>query len=402
MTDQQESAPQIAEVHGCSGHVKRDGFVDSWRGIFHIILLLDHLPYLLPTAFAILGDFLQPLGYVSVAEGFVFVSGFMSGLVYTRARRERGDRIMWRKAVVRAAEIYVCYVLAVVLLVAFVKCGGESCVDWGSWAGLIAMSLPVAAAKSALLLYQPAFLEILPMYCLFLLGTPILIKQLEKKRCLLVLMFSLSIWVIAQFNVRNILLNLTVFHQTPLHHFVHFGYFNSLGWQIFFVSGLLCGHKTFTAKTPWLYADWRLPALAYIVTQALFVLRHNLLGLSVDNKWVDGSSLGPLRLLNFVCITFLICRFRRHIEKYIAWRGFALLSKHSLQVFAFHLFPIYLAAIVIGGKTSLPILAKFLVVGFCFASLFLIAFLAQLFKQLRSWLVDKWQNIFRPQDINQG
>lgn len=359
--------------------VKRDPFFDSWRGIFHIVMLIDHLPFVLPGTFTVIAGFYEALGYFTVAEGFVFLSGFVSGLVYTRTGREKGDRAMWRKVMIRAGEIYFCYVLAVIALLALVKCTGLSCIEWLAWRPLLDLSLPVASAKVAMLLYQPLFLEILPMYSLFLLVTPIILKQLNRGNRVAVIIISGFVWGAAQFGIREVLLKLLSSRVD-----IVAGYFNSFGWQIIFVTGLLCGHKTYTVKTNWLPTGWKLPVLASIVISVCFVLRHSSCGIDLEETLASRQSIGLLRLINFLCVVFLICKARGLIEKYIAWRGLAFLSKNSLQVFAFHLFPIYLATIAFGGLTTLPIYLQLLFIAICIGSLFLIAFLAQLFKDFRS------------------
>jgi hypothetical protein len=366
----------------------RDGFLDSWRGIFHIVMLIDHMPIVFPGTFALLTVAFSPFGYVSVAEGFVFLSGFVSALVYTRIGRERGNRAMLHKILVRARDIYLCYVLAVVALLALAKAVGVGALMWGSWTDLVFLPLPVASAKVAALLNQPTFLEILPMYALFLLVTPLILQQLEQGRYVVVAVVSISIWIAAQYGIRGQLLRLWPHNiETQL------GYFNSWAWQILFVSGLICGHKTYTCKTRWLPTDWKLPAVAYVFALILFALRHNLLGMNVNYRLTDRALLGPLRLLNFACITFLICSARGLIEKCIAWRGFALLSRHSLQVFAFHLFPFYIVAVLVGSRTYLPVWAQLLAIGFCIISLFVIALLAKLFKDARLRLFTKRQAV---------
>ena len=189
------------------------------------------------------------------------------------------------------------------------------------------------------------------------------------------LVVSLLIWIAAQYGVRDAL-----FRLWPHHIETHFGYFNSCAWQILFVAGLICGHKTFTSKTHWLPAGWKLPAVAYVCFLVLFGMRHNLIGINVNYRLVDRALMGPLRLFDFACITFLVCRARGWMEKFIGWKGFALLSKHSLQVFAFHVFPLYLVAVFMGNRTSLPVWAQLLAAVFCMLSLFQIALLAKLFK----------------------
>jgi hypothetical protein len=356
------------------GGTARDGFLDSWRGIFQIVMLLDHMTFVYPGTFALLSVVYCFFGYVSVAEGFVFLSGFVSGLVYTRVGREKGNRAVWRKAIVRVRDIYLCYVLAVIALLALAKAIGRPPLEPDWQTDLAVLSLPVASAKVAALLYQPTILEILPMYCLFLLATPLILKRLEKGNYAEVALVSLSLWIGAQYGIRDVLLRLWP-HRIE----THFGYFNSCAWQILFVFGLICGHKTYTSKTHWLPAGWKLPAMAYICFVVLFAMRHNLIGINVHYRLVDRALMGPLRLFDFACIAYLVCSARGWMERLIGWRGFAFLSRHSLQVFAFHVFPLYLVAVLMGNRTSVPVWAQLLAVVFCIMSLFQIALLAKLF-----------------------
>jgi len=332
----------------------------------------------MPGTLTVIVGLFEFFGYISVAEGFVFLSGYVSGLVYTRVRREQGDKAMRRKALVRARDIYLCYFLAVLLLTLLLKYGPDTFIDWGSWTKLLAGSLPLALIKAGVLLYQPTFLEILPMYCLFILLTPIILKQLELGNQIAVMIFSVIVWIAAQFGIRTALIRLI-----PLDIDIAFGVFNSFSWQILFVAGLLCGHKTYVTQGPWLATNLRLAMVAYILAAFFFCLRHGLLEIKVNESLVGRSSLGPLRLVNFTCVVFLIARARGVLGQFIAWRGFAFLSQHSLQVFAFHLIPVYFVGLVLGKRTSLPPSWQWLVVMFCIFSLFLIAFLAYCHKNFR-------------------
>jgi len=60
---------------------------------------------------------MAPLGYVSAAEGFVFLSGFTFALV--SARYGSGAEFLWHKASARALLIY-CYHLIMIISVAVV------------------------------------------------------------------------------------------------------------------------------------------------------------------------------------------------------------------------------------------------------------------------------------------
>src|SRR5687768_9046581 len=62
--------------------------VDALRGLMLVLMTLTHLPTRIASPAG------QPFGFVSAAEGFVLLSGFMAGLVYaTRERREGEERM---------------------------------------------------------------------------------------------------------------------------------------------------------------------------------------------------------------------------------------------------------------------------------------------------------------------
>lgn len=389
----------------CGANCQRDAFVDGWRGLFHLILMMDHLPFLIPLASGVLIQWFEPLGYLSVAEGFVFLSGFVSGLVYTRVWRQYGHLAVWRKVLRRICVIYICYVSAVVLLVALVKYCGSSSVQWGNWQNLLNMPLAMVVTKVVFLVYQPNFLEILPMYCFFLLSVPATIRELEKGRYLEIGIISILTWLVAQFGIRDALVGL-LSPYVP----VQTGYFNSFGWQIVFVLGLLCGHKSFACRAAWLPSGWRSVTFVYIICIVLFALRHQIIPVGIWPPLVDRSSIGPLRFLNFACISFLLASQRASLQKYVSWPGLAFLSRHSLQVFAFHLIPIYIAALALskaarfslsgqwqmafgfGGATPLSLTFQYLILAFCLGSLFIIAYLAYFWKSILKILLARWQN----------
>ena len=76
--------------------------LDALRGLMLVLMTFTHLP----TRFA--DPLGQPFGFVSAAEGFVMLSGFMAGLVYTRRARRDGVPVMREAFLKRALKIYVC------------------------------------------------------------------------------------------------------------------------------------------------------------------------------------------------------------------------------------------------------------------------------------------------------
>jgi hypothetical protein len=340
-------------------------------------MITDHLPVLFPGVFAIIPCCYEALGFFSMAEGFVFLSGYVTGLVYTRVRREKGDGALYRKAIHRSFTIYAYYVSAVVVLLVTVRAGGRAHVVWGSWQHLMDLPLRVAAIKVAALVYQPTFLEILPMYAGFLLLAPVLITLLDKGMIVPIAATSVLLWGLGQFGAREDALG-ALFPTGD----VYFGVFNLVTWQLLFVSGLICGHRSAVLGRPWIPQGWKLPLAAYLLALGLFALKHHLVPATVDDRWIQRSSLGPLRLLDFACLVYLVTRFRGNIERRIAWEPLALLSRNSLQIFAFHLMPIYLGWLVIDGKTTISQWIEIGFFAFCVLGLMLIARLSE---AIRTW-----------------
>lgn len=352
---------------------RRDSYLDYWRGLFHVLMLVDHLPLLFPGLFTVIAGLFEFLGYISVAEGFVFLSGYVTGLVYTRVKDEKKGPAVWRKVMTRALTIYATYVAACISLVFVAKSRGLENIPWHS-DHLLNEPLTLASMQIASLMWQPPFLEILPMYALLLLFVPVILGQLDRGRSLPVIGVSLALWLANLFNFRDRVLDLVGIQG------VQFGYFNSVSWQIVFVCGVICGHRTYRGNGPWLPKNVALPVLAYTLAVLFLACRHRVLEMPIKSWWVDRSSLGPVRLLDFGCIVFLAARFRGMVGRLIGWKGFAFLSRHSLQVFAFHLIPIYLAAFVIVDRAKLAWWAQLMFIGFCVLGLFLIAWMSNLVK----------------------
>ncbi len=385
---------QHAVQRPISAKGKRDSFIDGIRGSLHFILLLDHLAILLPVLFGFWSAFFEPLGFFSFAEAYVFLSGYVSGLVYTRIYRERGKAALLRKAFARCGTIYSCYVISVVILLCFAKCLRQEFNGWIFWDQLSTFPLPMAAFMVVTLSYKPMFLEILPMYAMFLMFTPLIVLQLERKHRFAVIACSFLGWLAAQYAIgsgKGVFLNGAISS----------GYFSPLGWQTLFIIGLLCGRKTYDSSGPWLPRHPLCVLPAFCITIGLYVLRHSAAGISIGQEWADGSTMGPMRLLNFLSVAFAVASGRDLLQNAVSWRGFEFLSRHSLQVFAFHLMPICFLTRLIDSKTPISISVQCAAFLFCAAWLFLTAALASLFGTGRHWVIEVWKNRCRCKDYTE-
>ena len=90
--------------------MKRYWEIDALRGLMLVLMTLTHLPSRLTDPLG------QPLGWVSAAEGFVLLSGFTAGLVYSRLARERGVAAMERAFWTRAFKVYLAQAATLLLL----------------------------------------------------------------------------------------------------------------------------------------------------------------------------------------------------------------------------------------------------------------------------------------------
>ena len=76
--------------------MKRLWELDAARGLMLVLMTITHVPSRLTDPVG------QPFGFVSAAEGFVLLSAFVSGLVYSRIGYRQGVDVMrtafWRRA----------------------------------------------------------------------------------------------------------------------------------------------------------------------------------------------------------------------------------------------------------------------------------------------------------------
>ena len=162
--------------------------VDSLRGYFLVVMTLGHLP-----PHPLQPFFSYSFGYASAPDGFVFLSGLVSTWVYLRVRNKHGQRALETRVLGRTRDIYLVHIFLLSASIAEgVLLANNS----------FQSTYPVRAFLSgSLLLYQPALSDILPMYCIFLLFTPIVLDQMTKGRAWLVGMTSASLWCAAQWGV---------------------------------------------------------------------------------------------------------------------------------------------------------------------------------------------------------
>ena len=350
--------------------------LDALRGLMLVLMTITHLPTRLSSPLG------QPFGYVSAAEGFVLLSAYMAGLVYGRTAVNRGVPAMsgafWR----RAFKVYACH-LAVLLFLFTLIAGLGLTLDQGAAKGLMSFYLAEpwrALLASALLLYKPPLLDILPMYVLFMLASPWLMGWGLRRGWAGVLGLSALLWLLAQFNFGQWLYDATLGQTWSLLAFDETGAFAVFAWQLLWVVGLWMGASR-SEKRPVSFAPapW-LVVLAVGFALVALVWRHAVGQVpfaegAPANVWFDKWQLGPLRLLNLLALAVIVIRFGPALLAWKPnWAFLQTLGSASLPVFAAHLV-IVLITLALWGDVpdARSVWGDAALLAGCFLALYLVA-----------------------------
>lgn len=308
----------------------RDRGLDSLRGLMLIGMAVNHIA----SQLQIVTD--HPLGYTSMAEGFVFLSGLVAGLVYTRRRQRLGMAEATRASCRRATTIYRYHA------VLFIGVWTWAHVYFGlvhAPAGNTPASMlqhPALSLLAGLLLVnQPGLLDILPMYAGFMLLLPTVLAELDAGHRGRVLAFSFAGWVVTNLCWPGVPVEIGVLRM---------GAFNWGAWQFLFLVGAVCGHARATGvKLLPRHKIWLvIPAIALCAW--CFMIRHWYWPAPFASfaDWVNKNNLAPVRLLNTFALFLLVHLAFVRWPRAFTWRPLALLGRHSLAVFSTHIGVAYL------------------------------------------------------------
>ncbi len=344
--------------------------LDALRGLFLVWMTLTHLPTRASEWVN------QPFGYLSSAEGFVFLSALLVARIYARQAAEDAEGLQ-TKLFRRAFKIYGIHVLMLVLAFTVIaslaththRAAIHNLLDFY-------YTRPVTAVVgSLLLLYCPPLLDILPMYVLFLAGTPIVLTWAARRGWRVPLAASFALWLGAQVGLRDWLHNgiVAATHlQIPVQ---QGGAFNLLAWQGVWMSGLWLGARSAEGRNPLrqISAPWAGAAAA--VCLFFIGVRHGWLGTRLSDAGLtfqlDKWHIGPLRLLNLVAFVALAYWLRRVIFPLVQHEPFLTLGKASLEVFCAHIVFVFLGlALLYNDVTELHGAPAMLMLAFTFAGLY--------------------------------
>lgn len=176
--------------------MKRIPALDSIRGLLLVLITFNHLIWYSGGTTILQMITHEPVGVFGAAEGFIFMSGLLAGMVYSR--REYTDRQAAGKVWHRAFIIYKYHIAGLFIAMLWFWLGShyfaeQVTVFGGSFSNLPTMPF-MTMLMSFLLLNKPAYLEILPLYIMYMLLFPLALYGFRRGYLKWVLALSVLIW----------------------------------------------------------------------------------------------------------------------------------------------------------------------------------------------------------------
>lgn len=313
---------------------QRDPRADFFRGVALWMIVVNHTP----------GNWLGNLtlknfSFCDATEAFVLLAGYAGAFAYAGLADRSGWLVAASALIRRIGKLYVAHIFLLVVFTAQVGFSAAA-LDRATYLDELALDpfadQPYRTLLEALLLrFQPAFLDILPLYIVLLaLFVPGLALR---HRPWLLLALSIGLWV----GVRAAGINLPRWQEGGW-------FFNPLAWQLLFVIGFFIGQAVRGAGAPGVPPKraW-ITALAILLLGSGFVamlaveqvpfLGEHIPALILDFlATVDKTSLHPFRLASMLALTYLIAHYLPRDAGVLQARwAKPLLSmgRHSLPVF---------------------------------------------------------------------
>jgi hypothetical protein len=353
--------------------MKRLVELDVLRGFLLLMMVVNHAPSPLRR----ITD--QPLGFFSTAEGFVFVSAFLAGLLFQKRSETKGFLAARTATFLRAYRIYQAHLLTV-FFIFFV--GTIFLADLPGVQNILSQFFtnPTAAmAGSVALVFQPPLLDILPMYIVFSLVTPLAFWAARKWGWRTVFFCSIGIWMIAQFRVQDYLIQ-----RTQNVSFIHLGPFDLFSWQLLWIGGLIFGRSLQERESV-----MEIPRLAefalLLIAVGFLVWRWFCIYTNVDTSrglwFLEKWHLGPLRVLNFFAVAWFAGKLLPHLRKWkMTLRPIGVVGEHMLPIFSAQV----CISVLVGGLISVRRHAVD-----DYATVLVLLQLGSVF--LAAWMLDRWR-----------
>lgn len=316
----------------------------------------------------------QCFGFFSAAEGFFFLSGFV-GMLAASSKSAKDPGQSWMRW--RALKTWRYHA---VTLLALCAAAYFFLPQVGHFFKGIYQHPVQGILLSAALVNTPEWLDVLPLYVIFLLiGSfifPHFVKAKSMGTVFLLWLPSLAVWIAAQFGLRDACNSLF-----PA--WVEHGFFDPFGWQFVYFTGAAVAAWWKRAKTATTVQSVSADATAATIPQRqdvakaencaaaipqtetresravrtvkaitpavlvalafCFVWSHQFIPVQLPSEaLVSKDHVGALRFANFFMFVLAICWIVRRWPPLLDFRPTNLLGRHSLDVYTAHIVFIYI------------------------------------------------------------
>ncbi len=308
---------------------KRDLRVDFFRGVALWMIFVDHIPPNVVNQFS-----LRNFAFCDATEIFVLLAGYAAAISYGGSYERNGWLFAGADVLRRAWTLYIAHIFLFVVFAAQVSYSATA-LDRADYLDEIHLDVladaPYRAMLQALLLnFQPAYMNILPMYIALLAFFAPLLPLLKRPWVLGGLSFALYA------AARAFGWNLPSWTDGGW-------YFNPLCWQFLFVIGAIMSRRSLRPPVPSWVIDvaaglFILGSLAviWLVWPSDDVSAHVPRLLARYLLMVDKEGMHPMRLLSILSLVWVVVRLVPFSAAWLRSRWampFVVCGQHSLPVF---------------------------------------------------------------------
>ena len=319
----------------------RDQRLDVLRGWMQVSIFISH-------AAGTMGFWFihAAWGLSDSSEQFVLLSGLALGSVFTLKQHRDGFRAAWRDIAQRTARlwrihltVFVLFGLMVLWADRVVGLSGEIArMQWSLFAEAPWLAIP----GGAVLLHQPNFMGVFPVFLVCMLALPGFV------------------WAVGRFGARAMAASVALYAAAQVFGPVIPGIggteidFDPFAWQLLFMTGAWLGRGT-------LLGEAGVPRHPLLIAGAMGMVAFGLWVRLIGHGIIDGPALEPVvfvgkeqlafpRLLHALSLAYLVALF---VPRSARWMGsapaqaMAAIGRNSLLVFSFGLFLSYLYTVVI-------------------------------------------------------
>lgn len=346
----------------------RDTRIDFIRGCAILTITVTHLNWLCQ-AQGYLSPFklytYQSLGFSSSAEIFVFLSGYVSSLVYGRTLAELGLLATQARALHRAWQLYCQNILTLFLVLAIASTLFDPVLMHESGFDRFAAGGLDSVRRFALFDLSPAIFEVLQLYIVLLVPAPLVLAA-TRRAPLAVLGASVGLYLAAQ-----------LWPQINLVRGGEPWNFNPFAWQLLFFGGAVVAVRL-PAMERWRFGHRSAQlTVACSLLLAGFVLKFGVLKApgpaALLVRLVDKATVAPLRLAHFAVVMWLLLMIvpdGEFIRRHRSLAAVADLGRNSLECFCISIGAAYGAA-ALWGRSGRDVAAYWLCAGLALGMLML-------------------------------